>query len=383
MTIQFTDDDFKDVKDVGFNEADFAESPNVKQKPQRPKMSLKDVVGTTAVLGPTSAAGGTRLEEAIESGADTLPVLGHLLGSQVGGFPGAVTGTTLGVTGKQLVEKLSGKREMNPEEIRNETLITAAVETVFRLPAGALFKKARASRELQEGLGVYLRNMKGTLSEMSKKNPALRIAGEKAVGMIDDATRNISDTTGQVGTLLRRWRKIFANTPEVNMQQLMEFEGLLGEAAKFSKSVGGEVVQQHIKKPLLNIAVKQLRHTISKTVDDFARMAGLKDFAKVSKTVGKLIKAAEKKPQGRLATLMEGGALSLAVQGVTGNPVLSYLTTPALFFATEPSVQNALFKIIERSGLGKAATLGLAEFLRESGVGKAATESVKKIGRKK
>lgn len=331
---------------------------------------MKDRAMTAAISGIPAAVGGVKPKEALSSSSDLLPLLGQLIGgtaggpggSQMGKFGGSVAGAGVGLLGKELIGMSQGE-EFKPQDIGIDTGITATFEAATRIPAAALFGKARSIDVIREGAGKQVNIALEKLSEMSETNPALRQSSSKILKVIEDTFSKVIDRSGKQGALINRFRKYFAQSPTVAANALIQFERRLGDVAEFGAAPG------EVKNTAMMNATKALRNKISGIVDNLAERGSqftndpisknaLRNFRKNSKRVYEAFKVLETKNPGMIDRLVE----SVTLGSLTGNPMVGAAT----YAVKSQKGKQILYKGIEKTGIGRGATVAASEATRRA-----------------
>lgn len=319
---------------------------------------------TLGISGIPAAIGGVKPREALQRSPEMLPILGQMMGGpalaalKVPQF----LGSTAGFVGGELAKR-GLKGENMTEGLGKQAGVTAAIEGALRIPAFTMFKNLRAQTKLTEESGKTLGKYKNQLATLSESNPQFRVATQNVSNIIDNALKNITDQSGSVGSVIRRFKNTFSKGNEITARQLMEFETRLGDAIKFDKTGATKAVNR-----ALNNAGKTIRNKVSGLVDNLAVNAGIKDFPKLSKEVSKLITQAYPKRGGIRDTMLQlgaSGSLGVLLGGATGNPAVGALGTAGLLGALNPNIQKLAYKGLEKTGIGRGLTLGLSNSVRQ------------------
>lgn len=311
-------------------------------------------IGVLGPAGVISSAAGIPEE-------NLLPMVGQIAGNRFG-MPGSVAGATIGQAARQAVQPLRGN-SLDVMALPKEAALTAATESIFR-GAGSVFKKNRAVREITEGAGKQLSMALGKLADLSDTTPALSAPSKKFLDVIKPQLDKIKVPIGSQARILKRWVSVMEKNPNLTARELIELEQDLGEVAKFSSSQAGETVLKDFPKKALNKLVKEARNVVSDEVDNLAERAGISGFKELSKKVSKNLAIAYGKDSGVLRTIVTSGALGGLVGTATQNPSLGFGISGVGIGLTNPIIKNALYRGIERTGLGRAATLGLSDIAR-------------------
>jgi hypothetical protein len=312
--------------------------------------SLKDRTLTASLSGLMPSVMGVTPKDAVS----TLPMTGQTIGGAFGGYGGAVAGETVGDTAKQVFEKfLLGTREnISPKEIALNTGVTAATEGLFRLPAAKMFKKARAINELEKGAGVKLAQAKDILNKSGAS-----LEPNVVTGWIDDALSSVRDARGSAGATLRKFKREFSKLDKITPDDLFQLRDSLGESVSFDLTKGK-------KNKYTQNAAKIVGKKVQEMLSGFAEKAGIKNWDELNSVVSKAKKIEGSKDPKLLGSLARGGALSYLGKTI-GLSQPAYGAIPLALMALEnPSVRKALYYGLEKTGLGRTATLGASEAMR-------------------
>jgi hypothetical protein len=250
--------------------------------------------------------------------------------------------------------------EFDPKMIASDAGLTAAFEAITRTPAAILFRQPRAMREITEGAGKRIGMALKDLAEKGKVDPNFRQASSKINAVIDSALSNVKDRSGAAGALINRWRKIINSGPTTDANTLIQFERALGDAADFGKAQKLEKGVT-IANTALNNAVMDLRNRISGIVDNLAVRAGYKSFRKDSLAVANSFKKLSQKQQTPFHQMMKNAAVGVVAGAASGNPAVGAAASMAANELESRGTRQLLHALIEKTGAGRAATVGATE----------------------
>lgn len=360
------DDLFSDVPDDLFDE------PKQDNPVVNATRGVSKAIGGAIRNNPALAISGGPTVSALDmflNKSYALPMAGQLAGTP-GGFAGSVAGAGAGEALRQASEYIQGNRDMfDYKKVGKETAVTAALEAVMRVPAAGMFKALRAGDDLANGSGLALAKMKSDISKVSSTNVKI----DDILTPLKEGLDNITVKSGQQASQLNKWRVALESMKKdgkefLDGKTLIQIEDQLGEVSKFKTGW----FSPQIKNRAANSLAKDLNRKASSLLDDFAKSNGFTEFPTLSKKVSSLIK--QTKPnQGTLieslknagSRLTWGGAFGAGIGMATGNPALGFAGTAISGLMTEPGVQKALYKGVEKTGLGRAATLAATQALRE------------------
>lgn len=298
-----------------------------------------------------------------------LPLVGQLAGSP-GGFAGSVVGSGIGEAARQASEFVRGNRDLfDYKKVGKEVAVTAAIEAATRIPAAGMFRSLRAGDELRNGAGLTLSKIKSDISKVSQTTVKI----DDILTPIKEGLDNIAVKSGQQASQLNKW-KIALEAMKKDGKEffdgktLIQIEDQLGEISKFR----GSLFQPQIKNRAANALSKDINRKASALLDDFAVNNGYKDFPVLSKKVSKLISKIKPNKEGLIESLQQagsrltwGGALGAGVGMATHNAGIGFGMTAASGLLSEPGIQKALYYGVEKSGLGRAATLAASQAARD------------------
>lgn len=366
----FTEDFFKQRAQVKQQESslvsseaqipDVDENLNVKEsqpvektKPEIFK-SLKDRGSVAAQLGLINAAGGTSKVDALELSRDVSVIGLQTLGGIYGGLPGAVGGATIGELNAQLNEMVFGERtNFDLTDIASESITTAAVEGIFRLPAKVAFGRLKNIDELVKNNKIISKTA-DALDEMGAKFRSSDLIKE-----IDSFGKNVLDQRGVVGQTLRSWKKILSNTDEISFRQLRQFKQRLQEASNF-------VSEKVPKNTEMDRVARKLADSINVKLEKTASKFGVKNWGTINKKTADLFNKIGKN-SGRLRTMISSGAVGAAVGGLTRSGIGTAAGIAAAETLTSPGVRQSLFEISKNplaKLLSTGARIGTSEGVR-------------------
>jgi hypothetical protein len=294
--------------------------------------------------------------KAIEDPIGTAKIVGQTAGGIMGGPLAAIAAPVAIEGAAQAFDSFRNKKPYDIGAVGQEALVTGASELIPRVAGNLLFGKPRAFNVLQEGAGKELKNAQAKLGELWNVNTDAKPFRDA----IDNIFSKVKDTAGGGGSLLRRWKNILSGD-RVAVGELIQLEKRLGDFAKFAKE-GKDVA---IKNTPLNSEIKNLRSLVSKTVDSMAGKAGIKNYAQLSKEVSKAKKITTSPNKPMLEKLGAGGVLGGLTYALTQNPLAAFGVSGGALAASNPAVQQALYTALERSGLGRTATISAADRIRK------------------
>ena len=304
---------------------------------------------------------------------ELIPLLGQIGGGAMAGYPGSVGGATAGNSLKQGIEMLKGKRKsFSVGEVGSEAALTAAFEGVFRLPAFVAYKRLRAADNLANGAGAELALAKGALSKIKDAAPI-----DDILKPLEDGLNSVAVKNGPQASMLTKWKLKLnglkdAGETHIDGDTILQMESQIGAAARYkAPNIFGVELSPNLANPKANLIAKDMRAKVSQIVDDFAVRNGLESFPKLSKTVSKL-KSISEPGSKTLTDLMTNlgqrgvisGGLGTAVGLATHNPALGLATTAGVVGITDPIARKYAFNALEKTGVGRAATLGATQVAR-------------------
>ena len=318
--------------------------------------------------------------QAMQNRESILPMLGQTIGGTATGFLGApllgsTAGATAGQAANQAIRAIPGQRfipEGDPslEDIKGEAIRTGLTEAAFRGPGAAIFRRARIGERLSKA-GIALGELKKKLAQIYYSKTGLK-AGWFQQG-INKAISSVDVPFGPTATMLKKWKRFFKDMPEntpVSARTLEEFRDDIGGSVAWGKNKAGARVQMDIDKPALNEAGQELYRVASGRQKEIATKAGIKEFVPLQKEVSGLMK---KMPSGdptkggsMLDMLARSGAIGGLGYAATHSIPLSALLTGGGMMLSKPNVRNALFRAIEKTGIGRGLTLATTEEIRKA-----------------
>lgn len=296
---------------------------------------------------------------AVEDPIGTSKMVGQTLGGVVGGPVGAIVAPTAIEAGKQAFDSWRNKKPYDIGSVGQEALVSGASEVIPRVAGNILFSKARALNALKDGVGKELSDINGKLT--SNLSMEAYTPSQKFVSAIEAIQSKVKDTSGAGGQLLRRWKNILSQGVNTKVGDLIQLEKRLGDVTKFSKD-NKDVV---IKNSPLNTELKKLRATVSSEVERIARDLGYKNYGKLSKEVSKAKRVAQSPNKPILEKLGASGILGGLTYAATQDPMASFGISGTALAASNPEVQRALYNALEKSGVGRALTIGAADRIRK------------------
>jgi len=371
MAIQFLDEDKTKESSIKFLSDEVVEKPvteKVRNNMNKIFSALKsgptgigseiskEQAQTSTIAGIPSAVAGVKPETAMQTGETPAKIAAQTAGGAVGGLPGAVTATTGIEVLKQSFEKALGKREKyDLSEIGSEALITGLTEGAFRLPAKLMFSRLRGL----DNMNKTGRKIGTITAEIDAK--ADHINSDDVMRDIIDNSQRILDQSGVVGNVLRRWKNILSNNTQITFDQLKQFKEQLGAATSFTS-------EKVPKNQDMNKVAKLIGKKVGAKLEEIAIKNGRPDFVEANKQYAKLAKKYGGPGQsfkGQIGGVATKGIIGTAVGLATGNPMAGIATSGALLEAGSPAAQEFLYKLLEKTGVGRGATVGASELIRK------------------
>lgn len=349
-----------------------------KEEAQSPKITYKSEEQPKKGLANQS---NSALDTIVESGIagplpylmkheELLPLLGQIGGGMTGGYPGSIAGAAGGNTLKQGIEMMKGKKSsFSVGDVGKEAGLTALFEGAFRLPAFMAYRKLRASAELGGDLKTDLALMKGGIAKHDKT-----VLIDDLLNPLNDGLKKIAVKSGPQAAQLNKWKlalekKLADGDMYLDGTTLLQMEEQLGAIAQFKNpAIMGVEIPTHITNKAANALSKEIRSTVSKKTDSFAKSIGLSEWPRVNKRVSELMKITSQKNNSLIDVLRRGTLEGLAggmVGAVTHNPVAAVGTSLGLEAFMNPATRNIGFKALEKTGIGKAVTLGATQAGRD------------------
>lgn len=295
---------------------------------------------------------------------ELIPLLGQVSGGALAGLPGSVAGAAVGNALKQGIGIMKGKqKDFSNMDLATDTALTALFEGAARLPAFMAYRRLRAADDLANGAGAELSLAKNALSKVKEAVPI-----DDVLKPLQEGLDNIAVKSGSQAAQLNKWKLKIESLKKAGEQfidgnTLIQMEDQLGAVAKFAKEGG----RQEIKNVAANSLAKFMRNHVSNLVDDFAKSQGMDYFPKLSKQVSKLIKISSKKTNSLIDTLRGGaiaGVIGTAAGSVTHNPLVGAAAFGLSELASNSGVQKLAYQGLEKTGLGRAATVGATQLGR-------------------
>ena len=231
------------------------------------------------------------------------------------------------------------------------------------LAGKALFKKQYAGESLKEGSGAVsnaLDDAYGKLFPASDANIKLQSDPYPLYQLAKDAGKEAQGFSKRVPPIIRGWiTKLGEYVDAGKTIPAREIEKLRAEA--------GEIFKLHpefLTMKTMQKAIRMVGGAASKELKNLARKAGVKDFDFIMDEVSRS-KALQVKPSLLHEAAKSGVAGAVAGGGAymaTGDPRASIGAGAAAAGVANPILRNALFKGIEKSGIGKATKAGVGVY---------------------
>lgn len=334
--------------------------------------TVKERVGMFARAGLPAAISGepTTLPSVTRAVA---PALGQTLGEFAAapltltplGTPSRVAAATAGnVIGTALneAEDLISGKGFDFGELGKAAGTTAAVESAFQFPGAAVFGKLRIEKAREIAKGV-LQNIKPKIDEFVKFHPEFSQSASSVRNELNRIFSKVPVKGSQHKVIQSYIDKVEESKGGFGFAELDQLREKVGEMSSFGTDKLSRSLDSYNKKSL-----RKFGEFLRSKTHELANQAGVgKQYNKATR----IFSIASKKLGGKQAGFIHDLAIPSGIGGVLGTATANPLVGTSAFLTAatlrNPNVQKALYNALEKTGLGRAATLGTTAGIEQYG----------------